>query len=412
MGDALAEAVPECVEQPRCTDRGALEDAALFARDLPTLAPTMYSAAQRNLSVRVRNVTKTFDKLDALRNVSLDVERGEFISFVGPSGCGKTTLLRLIAGLERPTSGSIEIGGEDVSNRPPYQRNIGLVFQNYALFPHKTVAANVNFGLRHRTRLTAAERSKAIDEALELVRLRDYGQRRPSELSGGQQQRIALARAIATRPEVLLLDEPLSNLDARLRDEMRVELTELHRTLGLTFVYVTHDQAEALSMSDRVAVLRSGQVDQVGRPQDIFEQPNSVHVAAFIGQGNLLRGTAGARRDGLIDVQLDGGSTVRAHAPASLESGARVWLLIRRNGAAVHHSAERAARDANSIVAGNIRAVLYQGLHIEVHVELAGGARVRIEMPAHGSEPVAIGDDVFLSILATGTWVLPDNQGE
>ena len=160
----------------------------------------METTARDNPSVRVRNVTKTFDKVHALWNVSLDVGRREFVSFVGPSGCGKTTLLRVIAGLERPTSGTIEIGGSDVSRQPPYQRNIGLVFQNYALFPHKTVAANVNFGLRHRTRLTAAERGKAIDEALELVRLREYGQRRPSELSGGQQQRIALARAIATRP--------------------------------------------------------------------------------------------------------------------------------------------------------------------------------------------------------------------
>jgi ABC-type Fe3+/spermidine/putrescine transport system ATPase subunit len=372
----------------------------------------MESSAPPTPSVRVRNVTKTFDKVNALTDVSLDVGKGEFISFVGPSGCGKTTLLRLIAGLERPTSGTIEIGGVDVGNQPPYQRNIGLVFQNYALFPHKSVADNVNFGLRHRTRLSVDARRKAIAEALELVRLRDYGRRRPSELSGGQQQRIALARAIVTRPEVLLLDEPLSNLDAKLRDDMRVELTELQRTLGLTFVYVTHDQAEALSMSDRVAVLRAGHVDQVGSPQDIFERPNSVHVAAFIGQGTLLAGIAGERSEGLLDVRLDDGAVLRACAPAGVTTGARVRLLIRRNGATVHRFADAARRDTGSVVAGRVRAMLYQGLHVDVHVELTNGARIRVERPAHEGERVAIGDSVFLNILPTGTWVLADDRGD
>jgi len=372
----------------------------------------MEKSARPTTSVSVRNVSKTFDKVSALRDVSLDVGKGEFISFVGPSGCGKTTLLRIIAGLERPTSGTIEIGGEDVTAQPPYQRNIGLVFQNYALFPHKTVAENVNFGLRHRTRLSPEERRRAIDEALDLVRLRDYGRRRPSELSGGQQQRIALARAVVTRPEVLLLDEPLSNLDAKLRDEMRIELTELHRKLGLTFVYVTHDQAEALSMSDRVAVLRSGQVDQVGSPQEIFERPVSIHVAAFVGQGNLLAGVAGERGEGLLAVRLPDGSVLHAFAPAGVRPGSRVRLLIRRNGVTIHRSADAARRDSSSVVAGRVRAVLYQGLHIDAHVELAGGARVRVETPAYQSERVAIGDEVFLSILPTGTWVLADDQGE
>ena len=391
-------------------DKASLDGAARPHRGGGSFAPWDGPAAL-TASVRVRNVTKTFDNVHALRNVSLDVGRGEFVSFVGPSGCGKTTLLRLIAGLERPTSGTIEIGGTDVTREPPYQRNIGLVFQNYALFPHKTVTANVNFGLRYRTRLSAAERAKAVDEALDLVRLRDYGQRRPSELSGGQQQRIALARAIATRPEVLLLDEPLSNLDAKLRDEMRVELTELHRALGLTFVYVTHDQAEALSMSDRIVVLRGGEVDQVGSPREVFEQPNSVEVAAFIGQGNLLPVTVGARRGNLVDVRLPGGPTVQAQGPPTLPADAAGWLLIRRNGATLHAAAEDAARDSRFVIPGKVRAVLYQGLHIEVHVEVAGGARIRIEEPAYRTLSVAIGDDVFLSILPGGTWVLPGHQG-
>jgi ABC-type Fe3+/spermidine/putrescine transport system ATPase subunit len=193
---------------------------------------------------------------------------------------------------------------------------------------------------------------------------------------------------------------------------MRVELTELHRKLGLTFVYVTHDQAEALSMSDRVAVLRGGQVDQVGSPQDIFERPDSIHVAAFIGQGNLLAGIAGERSEGLLEILLSDGSVLHAVAPAGLQPGSRVRLLIRRNGVTIHRSAEAARRDSRSVIAGRVRAVLYQGLHIDVHVELAGGARVRVERPAYQSERVAIGDEVFLSILPTGTWVLADDQGE
>ena len=217
---------------------------------------------------------------------------------------------------------------------------------------------------------------------------------------------------MVTRPEVLLLDEPLSNLDAKLRDEMRIELTELHRKLGLTFVYVTHDQAEALSMSDRVAVLRSGQVDQLGSPQEIFERPVSIHVAAFIGQGNLLAGIAGERVKGLLAVRLPDGSVLHAVAPPGVQPGARVQFLIRRNGVTIHRSADAARRDSSSVVAGRVRAVLYQGLHIDVHVELAAGARVRVERPAYQSERVAIGDEVFLSILPTGTWVLADDQGE
>src|SRR5439155_22588781 len=221
----------------------------------------------------------------ALGGISLCVERGEFISFLGPSGCGKTTLLRIIAGLTVPTSGEVRIAGRDVGRDPPCRRNTGLVVQTSALFPHKSVAANVNFGLRHRTSLNPRERSVAIDEALSLVRLQQYRDRKPSELSGGQQQRVALARAVVTRPEVLLLDEPLSNLDAKLREEMRIELKELHRTLGMTFIYVTHDRVEELSLSASIVFMRDGRVDRMGSGALAFEGGGAIVILRFIGVG-------------------------------------------------------------------------------------------------------------------------------
>src|SRR5439155_16092505 len=206
---------------------------------------------------------------------------------------------------------------------------------SYALFPHKRVAPNVDFGLRHRTALSARERNAAVDEALSLVRLEHYRDRKPSELSGGQQQRVALARAVVTRPEGLLLDEPLSNLDAKLREEMRIELKELHRKLGMTFIYVTHDRVEALSMSDRIVVMRDGRVDQVGSPRQVFEEPDSIEVARFMGHGNLLRGEICGSKDGTVQVRIEGEGVVSASARHWRGDSSRVWLLIRNNAIAV-----------------------------------------------------------------------------
>ena len=355
-------------------------------------------------SVEIRDLAKSFGGVAALRGITLDVERGEFVSFLGPSGCGKTTLLRIIAGLEVPTSGDVRIAGRSVVRDPPYRRNIGLVFQSYALFPHKSVAANVDFGLRHRTDLNKQARSTAIDEALSLVRLAHYRDRKPSELSGGQQQRVALARAVVTRPEVLLLDEPLSNLDAKLREEMRIELKELHRTLGITFIYVTHDRGEALSMSDRIVVMRDGRVDQIGSPRQVFEEPDSIEVARFMGHGNLLRGEVCGRNDGAVQVRIEREGTVTASPAHWRRDSEHVWLLIRNNAIALRPSGTSAGREG--VFRARVRSIFYHGLHVEVHVELGSGAVLRVELPAHEHRHLEHGTDVDVEILPAGTWIL------
>jgi ABC-type Fe3+/spermidine/putrescine transport system ATPase subunit len=367
-------------------------------------APSAANDPHALASVEIDALGKNFGSVAALRAVTLRVERGEFISFVGPSGCGKTTLLRIIAGLEIPTTGDVRIAGRSVVRDPPYRRNIGLVFQSYALFPHKSVAANVDFGLRHRTGLSAKERRAAIDEALSLVRLKDYKHRKPSELSGGQQQRVALARAVVTHPEVLLLDEPLSNLDAALREEMRVELKELHRTLGMTFIYVTHDRVEALSMSDRIVVMRDGHVDQIGTPRQVFEEPASIEVARFMGHGNLLRGEVIGADDGNVHVRIDGeGAVIAASGSHCRRDAPRVWLLIRNNAIALHH-AHHATREG--LLRARVRSVFYHGLHVEAHVALASGAVLRVELPAHLNPHLDEGTEMDVQILPAGTWIL------
>ena len=353
-------------------------------------------------SVEIQALAKSFGTVAALSGVTLQVERGEFVSFLGPSGCGKTTLLRIIAGLEVPTSGDVRIAGRSVVRDPPYRRNIGLVFQSYALFPHKSVAANVDFGLRHRTGLSAKERSAAIVEALALVRLKQYRERKPSELSGGQQQRVALARAVVTRPEVLLLDEPLSNLDAALREEMRVELKELHRALGMTFIYVTHDRTEALSMSDRIVVMRDGRVDQIGTPRQVFEQPDSIEVARFMGQGNLLRSEVVGTDGESVRVMIEREGIVAANARHWRRGSNRVWLLIRNNAIALRPT----SGSREGTLRARVRSLFYHGLHVEAHVELASGALLRVELPAHENRQLEQGADVDVEILSAGTWIL------
>ena len=240
-------------------------------------------------AVELTAVSKTFGTTQAVSRVDLSIERGEFFSMLGPSGSGKTTCLRMIAGFERPTSGSISIDGVDVTALPPNRRNVNTVFQDYALFPHMTVAGNVEYGLRVKS-VPKGERAARAQTALEQVRLGGFGDRKPNELSGGQRQRVALARALVCEPAVLLLDEPLGALDLKLREEMQIELKRLQQDLGITFVFVTHDQGEALSMSDRVAVFQHGTIDQVGTPTEIYEHPRTEFVAGFVGTSNLISG--------------------------------------------------------------------------------------------------------------------------
>ena len=238
-------------------------------------------------AIRVRGLRKNYGSVAALSGVDLTIGHGEFFTLLGPSGSGKTTLLRLIAGFERPDGGAVELGGRDISRVPPYSRDVNTVFQDYALFPHMTVAENVQYGLRVR-RVAKAERRERAARALDMVQLGALGGRRPAQLSGGQRQRVALARAIVNRPQVLLLDEPLGALDFKLRQEMQIELQHVQREVGITFVYVTHDQEEALAMSDRIAVLSNGRIEQVGTPLEVYERPESDFVAGFIGISNLI----------------------------------------------------------------------------------------------------------------------------
>ena len=241
-----------------------------------------------DLDVELRGVTKRYGEIAAIDDLSLGVRHGEFLSLLGPSGCGKTTTLRLIAGFERPDGGRIELGGRDVTQVPPYARDVNTVFQDYALFPHMSVAQNIEYGLRV-SRVAKGQRREQVDQALEMVRLPGLGGRKPAQLSGGQRQRVALARAIVNEPDVLLLDEPLGALDLKLRQEMQLELQRVQREVGITFVYVTHDQEEALTMSDRIAVLSGGRIEQIGGPAEVYERPRTPFVAGFIGVSNLIQ---------------------------------------------------------------------------------------------------------------------------
>ncbi|MCO5089539.1 ABC transporter ATP-binding protein [Bosea sp. (in: a-proteobacteria)] len=279
-------------------------------------------------SVDIRHIRKSYGQMVAVDGVELAIADGEFISLLGPSGCGKTTTLRMIAGLIDPDSGSIEIDGRDVVALPPYRRNLGMVFQSYALFPHMTVAENIGFGLEMRA-FSRAEIQTRVAAALDVVRLPGVAERYPKQLSGGQQQRIALARAIAIEPSVLLLDEPLSNLDLKLRMEMRVELKQLHARIGVTTVFVTHDQGEGLSLSDRVVVMNGGRIAQIGTPQEIYETPANRFVAAFIGEATLFDGVVEGMVGDAVKVRTDGGLTILAQTQRPVSPGQRVSVPVR-----------------------------------------------------------------------------------
>ena len=287
-------------------------------------------------AVEVRNVTKRFlgpsgrpgSEVVAVDDVTLEISDGEFFSMLGPSGCGKTTTLRMIAGFEVPSDGEIYIHGKPMGLTPPYQRNTNMVFQNYALFPHMTIARNIAFGMEMK-KVPKADIERRVQEVLEMVRLPSFGPRRPNQLSGGQQQRIALARALVNRPEVLLLDEPLGALDLKLRKEMQIELKTLQRDVGITFVYVTHDQEEGLTMSDRIAVMHAGKVLQVGSPTEIYERPNCRFVADFIGETNFLDGVVQEQRSDMVTVLVDGSLPVIVQSSETLRQGSQVTVAVR-----------------------------------------------------------------------------------
>ena len=283
--------------------------------------------AGRGASVTLAALEKKYDRVNAVDGVSLDIRSGEFLTLLGPSGSGKTSTLMMIAGFETPSAGDIAIDGTSVVATPPYRRNIGMVFQNYALFPHLTVEENIGFPLKQRG-VPRAERSKLVAEALELVHLPGYGARYPRQLSGGQQQRVAVARAVVFKPRLLLMDEPLGALDKQLRENLQLEIRRLHADLGITFIYVTHDQEEALTMSDRIAVMNDGKVAQVGSPEDLYDRPDSRFVAGFIGESNFLPATVRGIEDDVVVADF-GGTILRALSPTRPAPGAKVTLTAR-----------------------------------------------------------------------------------
>ena len=334
--------------------------------------------------IRFESITKRFGNLPAVDNVTLDVREGEFFALLGPSGCGKTTLLRMLAGFETPTEGRILIDGKDIANLPPNKRPVNMVFQSYAVFPHMKVTDNIAYGLK-MDGVSGSEIRRRVDEALELVKLGGLGERMPDQLSGGQRQRVALARALVKRPRVLLLDEPLSALDAKLRDQMRSELTSLQKKVGITFIMVTHDQDEALAIATRCAVMNRGMLAQVATPSDLYEFPNSQFVADFVGRVNMF--------EGVLEKDEQDEAVVRCadfSAPVYLDhgvTGARgttVWVALRPEKIEMHTRAEGqtpfkmddAPQGAN-VTPGTIREIVYLGSETNYEVELEGGRRVK-----------------------------------
>jgi spermidine/putrescine transport system ATP-binding protein len=316
-------------------------------------------------AVELEGVSKRFGAFTAVDDLTLKIGRGEFFSLLGPSGCGKTTTLRLIAGFEQPTAGAVRLDGADVAKVPPYRRNVNTVFQSYALFEHLDVAENVAFGLRRR-KVPKPEIEQRVGEALALVALDQRARDRPAQLSGGMRQRVALARALVNRPSVLLLDEPLGALDLQLRKQMQVELKRIQREVGITFVYVTHDQEEALAMSDRIAVMSDGAIQQLGLPEEVYEHPAKAFVAGFIGISNLLPATV---EDG--GVRLGNGALVPAPVPDGVPHGAAVQLSVRPEKLLVDE-----LEDGMASVEGTIAERVYMGTATQLIVELAPGARL------------------------------------
>ena len=327
------------------------------------------------VDVRLVDVVKKFGDAVAVDHIDLEVNDGEFFSLLGPSGCGKTTTLRMIGGFEEPTSGLIELQGRDVTWLPPYQRNVNTVFQSYALFPHLTIFENVAFGLR-RKKVKDSEIKARVSEMLALVELPGYERRKPTQISGGQAQRVALARALINRPAVLLLDEPLGALDLKLRRQMQVELKRIQQEVGITFIYVTHDQEEAMTMSDRIAVMNKGRYEQLGDPESLYERPTTRFVAGFLGISNLLPGTVDSRGGQHAGIRLADDTVVRA--PAALVEGRdRVAVGIRPEKIRLREETDPTPAGHNELF-GVVKDASYLGVSTQYQVEARGGARLTV----------------------------------
>lgn len=365
-------------------------------------------------AIELVDITKHYASVTAVRDFSLSIERGELIALVGPSGCGKTTLLRTIAGFERPDSGDIRFDGVSILSREPERRRVGVVFQDYALFPHMSVAKNIGYGLRFVRSMGRNARRRRVEELLEMVGLAGYGDRAPHELSAGQQQRIAIARALAPEPEVLLLDEPMSALDALLREELRSEVKRLQKELEITTVHVTHDQEEAIAIADRVAVMRNGRIEQVGRPEEIYFEPSNEFVAHFVGRGNLLQGFVERSDATTLTLQIGdsdpivvarrsaGSASAAPRRPESDTTQRRATIVVRPNRIVLGSQRENR-------VHGEVIGVEFLGELTRLSVRTGGGeASVVIDSKDAPQWKNRLGELVELSFHSEDAWLLPD----
>ncbi|HET9613168.1 MAG TPA: ABC transporter ATP-binding protein [Candidatus Limnocylindrales bacterium] len=360
------------------------------------------------VDVRLVDVVKKFGEQVAVDHINLEVKDGEFFSLLGPSGCGKTTTLRMIGGFEQPTSGLIELQGQDVTWLPPFKRNVNTVFQNYALFPHLSIFENVAFGLRRKA-VKGDEVKRRVGEMLSLVELPGFENRRPNQISGGQAQRVALARALINRPAVLLLDEPLGALDLKLRKQMQVELKRIQQEVGITFIYVTHDQEEAMTMSDRIAVMNNGHYEQLGDPEVLYERPTTRFVAGFLGVSNLLPATVVGRDGAYASVKLRDDTAIRV--PSALVDGqTTVNIGVRPEKIRLSEPAAQPAAELNRLV-GVVRDASYLGVSTQYQVESRGGVLMVYEQNverATRSELWSRGDEVQLTWSPDHSFVVPD----
>jgi spermidine/putrescine transport system ATP-binding protein len=362
------------------------------------------------VDVRLERVTKLFGDVAAVEDLSLDIATNEFFSLLGPSGCGKTTTLRMIGGFEDPTYGTVYLGGRDVTDLPPYQRDVNTVFQSYALFPHLDVFENVAFGLR-RKKVPKEQLERRVTDSLRLVDLVGFERRKPPQMSGGQQQRVALARALVNRPKVLLLDEPLGALDLKLRKQMQLELKGIQQEVGITFIYVTHDQEEAMTMSNRLAVMRHGRIEQLGAPEDVYEHPATEFVAGFLGASNLLDGEV-ASLNGTTTIRLPTGEVIVADdqsVEAAVGSGVKVGVRPEKISIVPEADGEVAGRNH---VSGTVRMATYIGVNYQYKVDGPGGRELTVfvqNQGAAGSNP-SVGQRVRLEWLPEHTFVVEPSE--
>jgi spermidine/putrescine transport system ATP-binding protein len=363
------------------------------------------------IDVHLERVTKRFHEVTAVDDLSLEIHRGEFFSMLGPSGCGKTTTLRMIGGFELPSAGTIRLGDREVTDLPPFRRDVNTVFQNYALFPHLTVFENVAFGLRRR-KVEGAQIAKQVGAMLELVELPGYERRRPNQLSGGQQQRVALARALINHPRVLLLDEPLGALDLKLRKAMQIELKRIQTEVGITFIYVTHDQEEAMTMSDRIAVMNHGRIEQLGAPEELYERPKTAFVAGFLGVSNLLDGTVAGSEGSLLAVRLEDGSLLQVPA-AGVNGASEVRIGVRPEKlrvTALDDGTPATSQSGVNTLDGTILDASYVGVSTQYLVETGNGQHMTVyaqNLETSGSrQGLADGQRVRLTWKALHTFVI------